>query len=70
MTGRDSKYTADRLDGTGDDCETGEKVGPGSYDPMLTASGEKHDMSNKVAARAELGNDASFMSTSFRTVCE
>ena len=70
MTGRDSKYTADRLDGTGDDCETGEKVGPGSYDPMLTTSGEKHEMSNKVAARAELGNDASFMSTSFRTVCE
>ena len=54
----------------GDDCETGEKVGPGSYDPMLTTSGEKHEMSNKVAARAELGNDASFMSTSFRTVCE
>jgi len=25
-------------------------------------------MSNKVAARAELGNDASFMSTSFRTM--
>jgi len=68
-TGRDSKYVADRIDGTGDDCTTGELVGPGTYDPMVTISGEKHEMARKVEAQAETSTgDASFVSNSFRTI--
>jgi len=67
-TGRDSSYPGDRLDGGGEDSTTGPKVGPGSYSPMMTKSGEKHTMAKKIEARAELGTDASFVSSSFRTM--
>lgn len=44
--GRESKFTADHIDGTGDDCTTGPHVGPGSYMPMRTNGGETDSMAS------------------------
>ena len=64
--GRDSKYPADHIDGTGDDCTTGASVGPGSYSPQRTKAGE----SDTIAHRADLlgvAPSASVASDSLRT---
>lgn len=39
-TGRDHKFVSDNLDGVGNDSSTLPHVGPGSYSPLRTASGE------------------------------
>jgi len=68
--GRDSKYTADHIDGGGEDCTTEPHVGPGSYTPILNKSGESDTMEHKldVACTTGFGTDASMTSNSFRTM--
>ena len=68
--GRDSKYTADHIDGGGEDCTTDAHVGPGSYTPQLTKSGDSDNIEHKLVVNMNtgFGTDASVTSNSFRTM--
>ena len=64
-TGRDHKFVADNLDGTGDDCTTQAHVGPGSYNShLLKTIGHEQ----QVMAEVDILPHASFMSDTFRTI--
>jgi len=62
-TGRDHHFTADNLDGTGDDVTTQAHVGPGSYNSHV----HKTIAKDQQRVMEELPH-ASFMSDTFRTI--
>ena len=66
---RSSRYTADHIDGGGEDCTTGAFVGPGSYSPQLYFGGDADSVAkrNEVAMATGFGTNASFTSGSIRT---
>ena len=66
---RSARYTADNLDGGGEDCTTGAFVGPGSYSPQQLFGGDSDSISRKndIAVATGFGTNASFTSGSIRT---
>jgi len=69
VIGRDTRYTADHIDGTGDDCTTGAHVGPGSYEPRRTNGGDCGSLAGKAEAGLPSagGSSAALMSASMQS---
>ena len=69
IVGRDSKFCADHIDGTGDDCTTGTTVGPGSYTAMRNKSGDCDTILQKtdVEVMTGMGTNAVFTSNLIRS---
>jgi len=67
--GRDRKYCASHIDGTGDDCTTGPVVGPGTYTALRNKSGDCDTILQKadVEVMTGVGTNAVFTSTLLRS---